>query len=429
MSGHRLLGTVAFLLMLPLPSLAQSTESIRVLLYQGVPQVEVWANRPLTARVPGGEAGHVASRLMFKPLDRALEVNGERLSTDRVVVRGRNDTIHLIAPSSVQEEDGERPAELRAVFLRLPPPSRSPAAGDQQARDAGEAEPFVVGGEVEILSRGGGLWVVNRIGLEEYVQGVVPAEMSAQWHPEALKVQAIVTRTYALYQMMIHADREYDVVATIHDQVYRGRTGVVERVREAVEATSGSALTYEGRPILAVFSSTAAGPTEDAANVWSQNLPYLKGVECPFDRESPYYEWRTVFPLATLEEGLRQEGWEVGTIATLTPYAYSQAGRVSRLRVLHSGGELLMRGEDLRRIVGYRVIPSTRFTIDAIGADVALSGYGAGHAVGLCQWGAKELAELGYPHQAILRYYFPGTELRRTYRMDPPPRPSPDAAQ
>ena len=80
-----------------------------------------------------------------------------------------------------------------------------------------------------------------------------------------------------------------------------------------------------------------------------------------------------------------------------------------------------MRGEDLRRIVGYRVIPSTRFTVDAIGSDIRLSGYGAGHAVGLCQWGAKELAELGYPSDAILRYYFPGTELRRTYRMDPLP--------
>ncbi len=420
---HRLLSGIAFLLVIPSPSLAETTASIRVLLYQDVPQVEVSAGRALTVRVPGGEVAHVGSRLLFTPLDRALEVNGERLTTDRVIVSGRNDDLRLIAPEVVRQEEDARPAQTRAEFLRLPPTSRPSSGEDRNAAARIEPEPFVVGGEVEILSRGNGLWVVNRLGLEDYVMGVVPAEMSAQWHPEALKVQAIATRTYALYQMTVRADREYDVVATTRDQVYRGRMGVVDRVREAVESTAGLALTYEDRPILAVFSSTAAGPTEDAANVWSQNLPYLKGVECPFDRESPYYEWRTVFPLATLETGLRQEGWEVGTIATLTPYAYSQAGRVSRLRILHSGGELLMRGEDLRRIVGYRVIPSTRFTIDAIGADVVLSGYGAGHAVGLCQWGAKELAELGYPYHAILRYYFPGTELRPTYRMDPAPLP------
>lgn len=421
MRGHRLLCGIALLLVIPSPAWAQTAKPARVLLYRDVPQVEVSASRDLTVHVPGGEIGHVGSQLLFKPLDRALEVNGERLPTDRVVVRGHHEGIRLLAPVPVHEGEIERPVELRAVFLRLEQSSRPSGISDAKATGPAEPEPFVVGGEVEVLSRGNVLWVVNRVSLEEYVMGVVPAEMSPQWHPEALKVQAIATRTYALYQMMIHADREYDVVATIHDQVYRGRSGVVDPVREAVESTAGLALTYEDRPILAVFSSTAAGPTEDAANVWSQNLPYLKGVECPFDRESPYYEWRTAFPVTMLEAGLRQEGWDVGTIATITAYSYSRSGRVSRLRVLHSGGELLMRGEDLRRIVGYRVIPSTRFTIDAIGSDILMSGYGAGHAVGLCQWGAKELAELGYPYHAILRYYFPGTELRRTYRMDPMP--------
>ncbi len=425
MHGHRLFCGIAFLLTIAAPAWAEATKPIRVLIYQDVPHVEVSASRELTVHVPGGEVGHVASRLLVKPLDRALEVNGERLSTDRVVVRGRHEDIQVTAPEPVQQEEDKRSVQRRAVFLRLEPSSRPAGVAGQKPPDPAGPEPFVVGGEIEILSRGNALWVVNRLSLEEYVMGVVPAEMSAQWHPEALKVQAVATRTYALYQMMIHADREYDVVATIHDQVYRGRAGVVDRVREAVESTAGLALTHEERPILAVFSSTAAGPTEDAANVWAKNLPYLKGVECPFDRESPYYEWRTVFPLTFLEAGLRREGWEVGTIATLTPYAYSKAGRVSRLRILHSGGELLMRGEDLRRIVGYRVIPSTRFTIDAIGSDIELSGYGAGHAVGLCQWGAKELAELGYPSDAILRYYFPGTELRRTYRLDPLPTSPP----
>jgi stage II sporulation protein D len=73
---------------------------------------------------------------------------------------------------------------------------------------------------------------------------------------------------------------------------------------------------------------------------------------------------------------------------------------------------LLLRGEELRKAVGYTVIPSTQFEIESVGVSVVFAGYGAGHAVGLCQWGAKELAELGYPFTSILRYYYPGTELR-----------------
>jgi stage II sporulation protein D len=213
------------------------------------------------------------------------------------------------------------------------------------------------------------------------------------------------------------------VAASIQDQVYRGRHGIDARVEQAVESTRGQVVTYEGAPIYAAFSSTAAGLTEDAVVVWSKDLPYLKGVECPFDLGSPYYQWKASFKIETLEKNLRQLGFPVGTIATLTPLSYSRAGRVATLRILHSKGELIIRGEDLRKAVGYTVIPSTQFTIDSIGEEVMLSGYGAGHAVGLCQWGAKELAELGHSYSSILRYYYPGTELRDASLTRTPPIP------
>jgi stage II sporulation protein D len=114
----------------------------------------------------------------------------------------------------------------------------------------------------------------------------------------------------------------------------------------------------------------------------------------------------------------------VGTIATLAPLTYSRAGRVATLRILHSKGELILRGEELRKAVGYTVIPSTQFTIESIGPEVVLAGYGAGHAVGLCQWGAKELAELGYSFSTILRYYYPGTELQHMSLTKRPPVPT-----
>ena len=104
------------------------------------------------------------------------------------------------------------------------------------------------------------------------------------WHPEMLKVQAVATRTYAIYQRMAKRGARYDVVASTQDQVYRGRQGVDERVLAGGrDKHGGIVITYQNAPILAAFSSTAAGPTEDAMNVWSKDLPYLKGVECPFD--------------------------------------------------------------------------------------------------------------------------------------------------
>jgi stage II sporulation protein D len=239
-----------------------------------------------------------------------------------------------------------------------------------------------------------------------------------------LKAQAVAARTYALYQQMLSATRDYDVAATVQDQVYRGKQGVDAGILRAVEETRGLVVTYEDAPIYAAFSSTAAGLTEDAMNVWSKEYPYLKGVECPFDLSSPYYQWKSSFKVDTLEQNLRQQGFSVGTIATMTPFSFSRGGRVAKLRILHSGGELIIRGEDLRKAVGYTIVPSTQFSIESIGREVLLSGFGAGHAVGMCQWGAKELAELGYPFPTILRYYYPGTELQNMTLTKPPTPPS-----
>lgn len=360
----------------------QAAEVIRVMLVQEAPRVLISAVRGVVVRLPSGDERLVTTPLVVTPHANGMTVNGEGIRSDTVLVRGRDEDLTI------------RVGELAA------------------------STPLMVAGALQITSRGKGLAVVNEVDLEEYVMGVVPSEMNAGWHPEALKAQAVVARTYALYQRMMNPAREYDVVASIQDQVYRGRHGLDHRVRQAVEATRGAVVTHRNAPILAAFSSTAAGPTEDAVNVWSKDLPYLKGVECPFDTNSPYYQWRAEFKLQDLEDNLRRQGQAVGTIASVTPFSYSRAGRVTKVRVLHSHGELILRGEDLRRVVGYTVIPSTQFEVEAVGRDVVLSGRGAGHAVGLCQWGAKELADLGYSFVTILLYYFPGTELKDARFVD-----------
>lgn len=379
---------------------AEAAQSIRVLLASDVQRLEVRAERTLWVTDDQDRARSFRSALSIEVRGSAMLVNGVRVTGDQLMVRAG-------------EQD---------LKLWLPRQNGSSNGGSVRPNDDKSA--IQVNGLVQLLRRGKGLLVINHVDLEEYVKGVVPAEVNSAWHPEMLKAQAVAARTYALYQHMLSASRDYDVAASIQDQVYRGRQGIDARVEQAVESTRGLVVTHEGAPIYAAFSSTAAGITEDSVVVWSKDLPYLKGVECPFDVESPYYQWKASFKIETLEQNLRQQGVAVGTIATLTPLTYSRAGRVATLRILHSKGELILRGEELRKAVGYTVVPSTQFTIESIGPDVVLAGYGAGHAVGLCQWGAKELAELGYSFSTILRYYYPGTELQNISLTKMPPVPA-----
>jgi stage II sporulation protein D len=365
-------------LFLLLPDTGFADDLMRVLVMQDAQRVEVSAERGLTVRMPGGETRVFAGTVVARPSAGSLVLNGDRIPADSATIWSRGGDLTVI----------------------------------NGGNGAGEPRPLIVSGGLKILVRGNGLSLVNDVDLEEYIKGVVPAEMSPGWHPEALKAQAVVARTYALYQRMLNKSREYDLVATVQDQVYQGRQGVDQRVQEAVESTRGLAVAYQNAPIYAAFSSTAAGPTEDAMNVWSKDLPYLKGVDCPFDENAPRYQWRAALKLSDLEATFRRQGVDVGAIASLTPFAYSRAGRVTKLRILHSRGELILRGEDFRRLIGYSVIPSTQFNIESMGWQIVLSGRGAGHAVGLCQWGAKEMAERGYPYTTILAYYFPGTELK-----------------
>lgn len=386
--------------LLSLSSGAEAAESIRVLLSADVPQLEIRADGLLWVTDAKGLGQALRAPVQVEAAGTGFLQNGVRMQTEQLTLHG-----------------GEQ-----GLTLTFPPSARKPNGAAMLSGDSGTA--ISVSGLVHLVRRGKGFLVINRVDLEEYVKGVVPAEVSSTWHPEMLKAQAVAARTYALYQQMLSATREYDVEATVQDQVYRGKQGIDAGILRAVEDTRGLIVTYQDAPIYAAFSSTAAGLTEDAMNVWSKEYPYLKGVECPFDLASPYYQWKSSFKIDTLEQSLRQQGFSVGTIATMTPLLFSRGGRVAKLRILHSGGELVLRGEELRKAVGYTIIPSTQFAIESIGRDVVLSGFGAGHAVGMCQWGAKELAELGYPFSTILRYYYPGTELQNMTLAKPPIPPS-----
>ena len=358
------------------PTPVHGSDRVRVALSVRADYVTVTSARGLRLSLPSGD--RVDSSVTVSRRGRELHVNHARVQGNRIRLQGNGEAVYLILKES------------------------SP---DSKRRH------WVVNGGLEIAMRGAALLVVNRVHLEEYVEGVVGSEVNPDWHEELLKTQAVAARTYVLHKKRENEDRPFDVYAGVQDQVYAGRRRVNDAVRRAVEATRGQVITYERRPIFAAYSSTAAGPTEDAVNVWAKEFPYLRGVECPFDQESPRYEWHVAVPFDVIESRLREEGYAIGRLATLTPYSMTKAGRVNEVRMLHSGGELIVTGQDFRRILGYATLFSTQFRIDRIEREVAFSGKGAGHGVGLCQWGAKEMAELGYRYQSILHYYYPGTEI------------------
>jgi len=360
---------VVSLLLCPVlaPSFAYADTTIRVAIVQNAESVALSASSGLSVKAPNDDVA-ANGRITVAAGASGLVVDGQRLRSDRIEVRGRN--------------------------------------GDITVNN------LTVAGRVTIKRQNGRLMAINELPLEDYVKGVVPSEMSAAWHQEALKAQAMAARTYALYKIRQNGKKDFDVTASTKDQVYKGRAGADGPAGRAVDETRGQVLAFQDEPILAAFFSTAAGPTEDALNVWSVDLPYLKGVECPFDMNSPYFQWRTDVWLPLLEQRLREEGFPVGVIAGLSPAFYTKAGRVSHVRILHSDGELHIKGEDLRRVLGYTVLSSTQFDFEVVGFQIQFTGRGAGHGVGLCQWGAKELAEKGYSAEAIVRYYYPGAEIR-----------------
>jgi len=261
-------------------------------------------------------------------------------------------------------------------------------------------------GSIDIRKDKNGLHFINELPFEKYIEGVVAAEIGKNWPIEALKAQAVISRTYALYQKILNAGRDYQITSSVLHQAYKGDStnGAISR---AVRETSGEILTYEGNPIEAFYHSTCEGKTELPEEVWGKNYPYLKPVPC-MDKNSPYKHWVKKFTLEEIEKILG-----VRKIRDIRILSFTSTGRVKMLKVITEDSEMEIKTTDLRRLLGYGELPSTQFSVTIEGREVIFEGSGYGHGVGLSQWGALELANRGKNYKEILEYYYPGTALRK----------------
>ena len=254
--------------------------------------------------------------------------------------------------------------------------------------------------------------IVSTVGLEDYLYSVVPREMSPSWPAAALEAQAICARTYVLQRS--NPRRNYDVVPSELDQVYGGLASESPAARAAVDATRDQVLRYGDRFAEIMYSSCCGGHTEASSDAWGgAPFPYLQGVVCTTCTASPDFHWQRDVPLATLASAFASDLAPYGALREVRVSAVDGSGRARMVELVAERGSAFVKGSVFRMRAGARVVRSLLISkIDAAQPDVlSIEGSGLGHGVGLCQWGARGMAQQGRTSREILSWYFPGTAL------------------
>lgn len=307
------------------------------------------------------------------------------------------------------------PAQFR---FRLAPPAASPPASPSGRTDhagvlvtpSGEDGLLSVNGRLfrgsleifESSKKPGRICAVNVVDLEDYLLSVVPSEMPGSWPAEALKAQAIAARSYAVASLGKHESEGFDVRPTVEDQVYAGVSAERDETNRAVAETCGIVLKHGNSVVPAFFHSTSGGGTEDAEHVWGKPVPYIKAV-ADYDDDSPHFTWTRAVDLSALDNALNKSGRGVGALLYASVLSRSASGRVRDILVAGSESSRIITGESMRRLAN---LPSTNFNLEPGPDRYVFAGRGFGHGLGLCQWGARRLAEHGYNAAQILAYYY-----------------------
>lgn len=247
--------------------------------------------------------------------------------------------------------------------------------------------------------------------LEEYLVGVLLAELPREFGDQAKMAQAVVARTYALAAVE-RGSKHPGAVCTdsgccqgwTDPEGYWSAEGLAS-ARAAVEATEGQVLTYEGRLIEATYFSSSGGKTEAAVAVWGSDVPYLQSVESPGEEQTAHYREETVISTQSFLDKLGLSG--PLTLGTVT---YTEGGGVNSIRICGK----VFRGTQVRTLLGLR---STAFQLLPEGERVRIRTAGFGHRVGMSQYGAEAMAQAGSSWQEILAHYYPGTEIVFHYKL------------
>lgn len=296
-------------------------------------------------------------------------------------------------------------------------------------------------GRLDVVRGAGGVLVVNRVSLESYVAGTIGAEMGFRRPEElaALRAQAVVSRTFAVKNRGRWENQGLDAFADTRDQVYTGLASETPQVWDAVRATAGQVVVYNGLPIDAYFHSTCGHTTAGVEEVFTTaaSRPYLRPVSdergsgrsyCDI---SPRYRWREEWDASTLRAILSRTlpavmnvgGDGLQPITDVEVTHTTRSGRVGELRIVFERGDVRVPGPNVRSVLrpeAGRLLGSQAFELHVTReggrvSHLVAAGAGWGHGVGFCQWGAVGRARAGQDYRAILATYFPGTRVEKLY--------------
>ncbi len=287
-----------------------------------------------------------------------------------------------------------------------PQPTQKP---EQPQPEAAAGEPFDAKVTLRVLTEGG----VKEMSLEDYLVGTLLAEMPASFPEEALKAQAIASRTFALRKAETGKHVGADVCtsyACCQGWTADATTEEIGRITQAVRATDGLVVTYGGTLIDATFFCCTGGKTESSLAVWGSDIPYLQSVVSPGEEDAPRYEDAVTFSAADFAE-------KIATVAPEANLSGSPANWIGSMERTEGGGigtvfigGAPVRGTALRSALGVR---STDMDFAVTDDAITVTTHGFGHRVGLSQYGAKAMAESGSDFKAILAHYYPGTEIKK----------------
>ncbi|OHD63212.1 MAG: hypothetical protein A2176_11625 [Spirochaetes bacterium RBG_13_51_14] len=356
-------------------------------------------------------ATHACSPFMLKS---RFSGGPDRTAVRILIVKTRdNFTISSGAPLAVSSKNTQGAAPESGSTAIIFSPSRISAPLMVQPTDS----PLLLNGlpyrgTMEIIGLNGTALVINVLHIHEYLVSVVPGEIPADWEEEALKAQAVAARTYTYYHLLAGRKnpQPYDLDATAQSQVYRGMNDEKPRTTEAVASTAGVVIVYDYQPIISYFHSTCGGRTTDDRYVWNQrDLPYLTGVRCGYCGESTKFLWEYILTLDEIREAVSKTYRAIGRIRNIA--FRKKDDRVLEIVIHHNRGVTRISGNNFRLLFPPEKIRSLYFTSKQYNKGLILTGHGWGHGVGLCQWGARGMAQKGFTYREILKHYYSGVEI------------------
>lgn len=255
---------------------------------------------------------------------------------------------------------------------------------------------------------------IDKIPLEEYVMGVIAGEMPASFELEALKAQAVASRSYVMYKILKRKDKEYDVVDTVTNQVYLDSNNLkekwknnydeyVQKIEQAVLETANEYAVYDGEIAETLFFSTSVGYTENSEEIFTNKVAYLRSVKSEWDNISPVFNEDNTYELSDFLKKLDLPNSKKLKIEILDT---TSTGRITKIKI----NDKTFKGAEVTNALGLR---STYFNISEDDGIVKISTKGYGHGVGMSQYGAQGMALEGYKYDEILKYYYSGIEIKK----------------